>query len=34
MMERNFDVSSGRRDTGGAQLSLVRIADCEVHLAA
>ena len=34
MMKRNFDFSSDRRDIGGAQLSLVRISECEVHVAA
>jgi hypothetical protein len=33
-MKRNFDFSSDRRGSGGAQLSLVCIAECEVHVAA
>jgi hypothetical protein len=32
MMKRNFDFSSDRRGIGGAQLSLVRISEFEVHL--
>ena len=31
MMKRNFDFSSDRRGIGGAQLSLVRISEFEVH---
>jgi hypothetical protein len=34
MMKRNFDFSSDRRGIGGAQLSLVRISEFEVHAAA